>query len=123
MNQATRLCDVHRAYRIENNNDYDPTSHPDDGDTPYGTDEDIYSGEGDSDDSVENYRQDGRKYYVGALSSPRQYGSDFTQWKNDLLNDLDPEEKKKFKDTYDYCDDFDPPCWVGVFPEPEYGLT
>ncbi|KAI4923408.1 hypothetical protein J4E85_008446 [Alternaria conjuncta] len=117
---ATRLCDIHRAYRIENNDDYDPTLHPDDGDTPYETDENIYGDEVDSNDSVELYRQDDRGHQLGALSPPHQYGSDFIQWKNDLLDDLDMEERKGIKDSYDYWADFDPPSWVGVSPEPEY---
>jgi len=120
VNQVTRLCDIHRAYRIENNDDYDPTSRPEDGDTPYGTDEDIYSDEGDSDDSVERYRHDGRGNYPGAVSSPRQYGSDLIQWKNDLLEDLEMEESEAIKDMYEYWESFDAPSWVGASSESEH---
>ncbi|KAI4623317.1 hypothetical protein J4E83_004710 [Alternaria metachromatica] len=108
------------AYRIENNDDYDPTSRPEDGDTPYGTDEDIYSDEGDSDDSVERYRHDGRGNYPGAVSSPRQYGSDLIQWKNDLLEDLEMEESEAIKDMYEYWESFDAPSWVGASSESEH---
>ncbi|KAI4673674.1 uncharacterized protein J4E88_008730 [Alternaria novae-zelandiae] len=109
-----------RAYRIENNDDYDPTSRLEDGDTPYGTDEDIYSDEGDSDDSVERYRHDGRGNYPGAVSSPRQYGSDLIQWKNDLLEDLEMEESEAIKDMYEYWESFDAPSWVGASSESEH---
>ncbi|KAI4639415.1 hypothetical protein J4E93_009243 [Alternaria ventricosa] len=109
-----------QAYRIENNDDYDPTSRPEDGDTPYGTDEDIYSDEGDSDDSVERYRHDGRGNYPGAVSSPRQYGSDLIQWKNDLLEDLEMEESEAIKDMYEYWESFDAPSWVGASSESEH---
>ncbi|KAI4609438.1 uncharacterized protein J4E87_011046 [Alternaria ethzedia] len=110
--------DEHRAYRIENNDDYEPPSYQYDSELDYDSDADIYSNHGESDDSVDEFRRDRHRYYrrYDGWDSERQYGSDFINWKNDLLNQLELEASK----DWDYTDESpSPPRWEDVYPEPE----